>query len=393
MGQSVGRAFSVTDWVFPLVSPSYDANHKYLIHIPSEAGIDVPAMLIAPSVPAHELGSLVTMCVIYFHANACDIGQCIEDLTTFRDGALEGDAAMLCPEYPGYGLLRDYEPSVVSIDTVADSAWRYCVEDLCFEPEQIVLWGRSIGTGTATALAHRVAARSAGRAAEEEAQNEAALAVEEMGRLAELRQARQHESRSRPSRQGPGGREAGGELPPGLVAADPLRRTAHPVGALVLLAPFTSVSAVVEHHLASRWVASVVGPMWNVLELVQDRVMEDVPLCVVHPKCDEVVPSRQGLTVYEQASSREKFGIWLCHASHNLYLLPEHLAITKRFLAKVTIPAKIRARSRWPKEAPAAKPASSELEDLDAREFAEVAEQLMHLGATRRIEEGMTLSL
>lgn len=349
--------------------PSYSSQHRLLVHMSSEAGIDVPAFLIAPSIPRHELGSLVSLCVIYFHANACDIGQCVEDMTTFRDGAMDGDAVMLCPEYPGYGLLQGYEPSVHSIDVVADAAWCYCTEDLGFEPEQVLLWGRSIGTGPATSLAHRIASRGAQKRREEE-----------------------EEERLRAEAGEVDGTSAG------FLAPSPPPRC---IGGLILLAPFISVSAVVEHHVPSRLVASVVGPMWDILEFAQDGCMEEVPLCVVHPKSDEVVPSWQGLTVYEKAASKEKFGVWLCHASHNLYLMPEHLAITRRFLAKATRSVKNRAKRRWPRQtasgsavaAASPRQAGGVWGDLDDEECRSVAEQLMQLGSTRKVEEGLWLSL
>merc|ERR1711879_378175 len=88
-------------------------------------------------------------------------GQCIDDMTTFRDGGLNGDAVMLCPEYPGYGMLRDFEPSVTGIERVAMAAWQYCRQSLGFRPHQIMLFGRSIGTGPATWLAHTLAAEAA----------------------------------------------------------------------------------------------------------------------------------------------------------------------------------------------------------------------------------------
>jgi len=107
-----------------------------------------------------NLGKLVSTCVIYFHANACDIGNCTEDMVTFRDGALGGDAVILCPEYPGYGLLREFEASPIGIERVADAAWQYCRKQLGFKASQIMLFGRSIGTGPATSLAHAQAAKA-----------------------------------------------------------------------------------------------------------------------------------------------------------------------------------------------------------------------------------------
>jgi len=104
-----------------------------------------------------------------------------------------------------------------------------------------------------------------------------------------------------------------------------------PVGALILIAPLMSVAAVVQHHIPSEVAASLVGPMWNVLEMVQSDVMEDIPLFILHPKSDEIVPSKHGQTVFERATCRQKFGVWLCNATHNICLEEDHLRIARRY--------------------------------------------------------------
>jgi len=373
MGQAVGRAFNVADWVFPLLTQSYDETHRLLVRLPSDIGVEVPAMLVAPEgVARSQLGSLVTSCVIYFHANACDIGQCVEDMLTFRDGAMDGDAVVLCPEYPGYGLLRAYEPSVAGINRVAQAAWTFCIEEMGFSSEQVLLWGRSIGTGPATALARSVAERWI----------QAKVKAKQEAEEARMNQAGDETSCYT------------GSAPEQEQAALPC------LGGLVLLAPFISISAVIEHHLPSRLVASVVGPMWEILDLVKDVEMEEVPLCVIHPKGDEVVPGTHGQAIFERAACRLKYGVWLCNATHNLYLTEEHLGITKRFLAKVTKLARRAARKRRgpkPKLANQADAVSEDsklaLEKDDEQEVQSVAEQLMEIGANQRAEDHICISI
>ncbi|CAK0901770.1 unnamed protein product, partial [Prorocentrum cordatum] len=229
------------------------------VRFPLWAEADVPAILLPPAVcgswrgPVASAGAAVAVCVLYFHANACDIGECVADAAAIRDGVFGGDAVVLAPEYPGYGLLDGFEPSVEGIDMVAKAAWRFCCDDLGFLPTQVVLWGRSIGTGPASALACSCAVTQGER------------------------------SQSQAGR---------------------------PVGALVLLAPFTSVSDVVLAH-SNSLVASLVDPMWNIARLVGDEGLKEVPLCVVHPKDDEVIPLEQGLAVLDGAAARLKFGLWL----------------------------------------------------------------------------------
>jgi len=110
--------------------------------------------------------------------------------------------------------------------------------------------------------------------------------------------------------------------------AQPVKR---PVGAVILLAPLISVAAVIQHHVPSEFAASLVGPMWEVLEMVKNDAMEHVPLFIIHPKNDEIVPSAHGQALFEQSTSRHKFGVWLCNATHNIALDEDHLRIARNF--------------------------------------------------------------
>lgn len=282
MGQALGRAFNVTEYVFPVLEPTYDATHEFLVHFPSEPGIQVPAMLIAPDVGAlNLLGTKVGFCIIYFHPNAADVGDCINEMETIRDGAFDGDAVLVAPEYPGYGLLIKYTPSVSGIDHVASAAWQYCTAALGFPASKIVLWGRSIGTGPATRLAHKLCCPPA-------------------------------EAKETP-------------------AAAAAQSTERALGGLVLLAPFISISAVVLAH-ATSIVSSLVNPMWEVQEMLSDDRFLDIPLVVLHPSEDDIVPPQHGKAVLDKAPCKHKLGIWLVNASHNFVLHEEHLEKVRLFM-------------------------------------------------------------
>mmetsp|Transcript_23282 Transcript_23282/g.72517 ORF Transcript_23282/g.72517 Transcript_23282/m.72517 type:complete len:326 (-) Transcript_23282:49-1026(-) len=282
MGQTIGWVLNVTEYIFPSVPASYDESHELLIRFPSEAEEEVPAMLLPPLFPCLSgsgpaTGSTVSVCVIYFHANACDIGDSVEDMRILRDGAFGGDAVVLAPEYSGYGLLSDYEPTVESIDLVARAAWNHARHGLGFRREQVVLCGRSIGSGPATRLAQAKGAKGAKKAVQ----------------------------------------------------------SSRALGALLLLAPFTNLTDVVMAHTNSI-VASLVGPMWDVGEMVQEPGLRHVPVCVVHPRDDEVVPLELGQAVLERAAPAPelKYGLWLSGASHNFVLEPEHAHAVGAFIAE-----------------------------------------------------------
>lgn len=280
MGQTVGWALNVQDFIFPQIKTSYNEDHDNLVFFPSGADTDIPAMLILPSDLLHrkidqgytgKLGERARACVIYFHPNAVDIGDCIPDMYRIQNHVFKGDAAVLAPEYCGYGMLSEYRPTVESIDLVANATWRYCRKKLGFSADQIIFWGRSIGTGPACSMASWRAGRKRGNKA---------------------------------------------------------RRK---VGGVVLIAPFTAISDVALWHTNSV-IASLVGPMWEVSELVKDDGLQDVPFCVVHPREDEVIPFSQGQAVFENSASKLKLSMWVDNATHNFALEDEHLLALHSFL-------------------------------------------------------------
>ncbi len=95
-----------------------------------------------------------TFC-IHFHGNACDIGQIM--ICAQRE-AQAFKSHYLLVEYPGYGISDGY-PNETVIDEVSDSVIDFVVDTLHVPVEQIVLIGRSIGTGPACRLAANLEAR------------------------------------------------------------------------------------------------------------------------------------------------------------------------------------------------------------------------------------------
>lgn len=446
MGGSMGRGMKIAEWIFPLVPPSYDESHPWLVQFPVEkAGMDAPALLLGRDLlRKHELrslGSKVSICAIYFHSNGCDIGQCVDDMLTIRDGALGGDAVVLCPEYPGYGLLQDFEPSVSGINLVARAAWEYCIRDLGFQEQQVMIWGRSIGSGPATFLAHALATEA------KEAEKHRDPLTERFQTEPQVTQVCATSSSDWPKAAEPDV-GAGPELVEvvvgmevvvirhlrsdsssrselvvgqrGLVVrvdehGDALIDFQHlpksqwvfrynflkfrfsypkrPVCALVLIAPLTSVADVIRHHTNSEFAAALAGPMWEVLNMASSPVMESVPLLVVHPKADEIVPSKHGQNIFEDSTSRQKLGVWLRKASHNVALEDDHLQIGQGFLKEVIascptlqpVAQAVAAGGKSPKP-------SWHRDDEDAA-LLEAAERLLDLGMFGKAEEAVVLSL
>lgn len=91
--------------------------------------------------------------LIFFHGNAEDVGLVEDDLSQLRDFL---GVNVLAVEYPGYGLLQEpgiEPPSVEAIDAAAVHALRYVVATMGIPTSQVLLHGRSLGSGPALRLA------------------------------------------------------------------------------------------------------------------------------------------------------------------------------------------------------------------------------------------------
>lgn len=90
--------------------------------------------------------------IIYFHSNAEDLGGCRWFCQFLRD---QFQVHVLAVEYPGYGVC----PGTTSCEGVMENshaALQFATQALKFPPDRIKLFGRSIGTGPALALAAKI---------------------------------------------------------------------------------------------------------------------------------------------------------------------------------------------------------------------------------------------
>lgn len=86
--------------------------------------------------------------VLFFHGNAGNISHRLESLKLFNDLGL----ATLIFDYRGYGQ-SEGEISEDGIYRDADAAWRHLTEEMGIPPNQIVLFGRSLGAAVAAYVA------------------------------------------------------------------------------------------------------------------------------------------------------------------------------------------------------------------------------------------------
>jgi len=93
--------------------------------------------------------------VIYFHGNASSPA----DASRLRPHLAPRGYAILAPTYRGYPP-SEGRPSEAGLIEDARAVWRYAVEALGHDPSRIILHGRSLGGGVATALAAEVSPRA-----------------------------------------------------------------------------------------------------------------------------------------------------------------------------------------------------------------------------------------
>lgn len=90
--------------------------------------------------------------ILYLHSNAEDLGLLYSTLrlvhTVFQ-------VSVLAAEYPGYGLLKGTQPSEEGCYRAAFLALQYLVRKLGVDYSQVILVGRSMGSGPALYLASR----------------------------------------------------------------------------------------------------------------------------------------------------------------------------------------------------------------------------------------------
>ena len=97
--------------------------------------------------------------LLYFHANAEDVGTCASFLGVLAE---ELDSAVVAPEYPGYGC-RTGEASEVGLYQTAEAVYYFITHTLGFPANRVLVMGRSIGGAAATYLMLKTSTLSVSR--------------------------------------------------------------------------------------------------------------------------------------------------------------------------------------------------------------------------------------
>jgi abhydrolase domain-containing protein 17 len=88
--------------------------------------------------------------LLFFHGNAEDVGLA-EDLLLHLSESLE--VHIIAVEYPGYGIYRDESTDPNKIEEDALCVYEYLTEDFGIKEQDIILFGRSLGSAPASYLA------------------------------------------------------------------------------------------------------------------------------------------------------------------------------------------------------------------------------------------------
>ncbi|NJN21749.1 MAG: alpha/beta hydrolase [Leptolyngbya sp. RL_3_1] len=88
--------------------------------------------------------------LLYIHGNAEDLG----DIQPFLEQLRGWGFSVFAYDYRGYGTSDGY-PSERHAYEDADAAYQYLTQQLQISPENIIVYGRSVGSGSATDLAQR----------------------------------------------------------------------------------------------------------------------------------------------------------------------------------------------------------------------------------------------
>jgi len=88
--------------------------------------------------------------LLYCHGNACDIGQMRSEMYLYASRFKVNAVAI---EYQGYGISKG-SPSADLINQDVRLVYDFFVKYLNVKPENIICFGRSIGTGVATKLVY-----------------------------------------------------------------------------------------------------------------------------------------------------------------------------------------------------------------------------------------------
>jgi fermentation-respiration switch protein FrsA (DUF1100 family) len=123
---------------------SYTAQQLPVAMVPGEDGVSIATL--------HLPNPRAAVTLLYAHGNAEDLGWLAPVLERYRQEGF----SVLAFDYRGYGLSTGGAPTTDGATRDMEAVYRHAVSTLGVAPSSLVLYGRSVGSGPATALAARV---------------------------------------------------------------------------------------------------------------------------------------------------------------------------------------------------------------------------------------------
>ncbi len=126
----------------------YPPNASYSWDTPGVVRIEMPNGGVTAAVWLENPDS--EKILVLFHGNAEDVGQSMSTYQAFYSKGL----SVLAVEYPGYGLSVG-SPSEKNVYAAADAAFAFLTENKNVAPSNLVIMGKSVGSGPACYLAEK----------------------------------------------------------------------------------------------------------------------------------------------------------------------------------------------------------------------------------------------
>jgi len=129
---------TISAWYVPFIPKVPKAADK------PDAGVELQEA-VPPEVPENSKGV-----ILFCHGNAGNISQRIDSLEIFRQLGF----STFIFDYRGYGK-SEGKPSEIGTYLDAEGAWDYLVREKKVKPEEIIVFGRSLGGGVASYLTQK----------------------------------------------------------------------------------------------------------------------------------------------------------------------------------------------------------------------------------------------
>jgi abhydrolase domain-containing protein 17 len=132
--------FFQADSMIFLPPPASYSDTEAILKVPVTADQDISALYLANAEADYVL--------LYIHGNAEDLG----DIRPVLERMYGWGFSVFAYDYRGYGTSDGYPSEANAYEEVV-AAYTYLIEQLGIPPERIIVYGRSVGGGPATALA------------------------------------------------------------------------------------------------------------------------------------------------------------------------------------------------------------------------------------------------